>query len=89
MTVETPSHAERLLLFDHFHLTQVAMTGGASDAFGDMNAVIEIGIIGKFVHFYPLHRLAGGVAFTNRKEFLALWKNERVAVHAGLRGGYY
>ena len=89
MTVETPTHTERFLLFDNFHLPDVAMTGDASHAFGNMNTMVEIGVIRKFMHFDPLHGLAGSVTFPNREELFALRKNERVAVHAGLCWRYY
>ena len=89
MTVETPAHAERFFLFDNFHLSDIAMTADTANPLGDMNAVIEIGVVWKFMHFDPPNRIAGGIAFPNWEKFFALGKNQGMTIHTGLGGGYY
>jgi len=58
MTIEAPLHVERLRPPGERHLIERSMASGAADAFGDMNAVIEIDEIGEIVHPVPFHRLA-------------------------------
>jgi len=85
MAVEAPAHGQWFNLSDDFHLGNIAMATGASDSRRQMSAVIEIGVVGEFVHANPLDRLTGGPAFSHREQFLALGKNQFMAVHTGLR----
>jgi len=59
------------------------MAGRAADAFVDMNAVIEIDVISKAMHFDPLDRLIGAVTVANGLQVADIGEKDGVAVHAG------
>src|SRR5690242_13583362 len=61
------------------------MTGRAADAFVDMNAVVEIDIVGQVVDPRPFNRFARACALSDRLQVRAVRPNLRVAIHAGLR----
>src|SRR5579863_538999 len=84
MASEAPLHLQRFLLIHQRHRVDRAVAGIAADAFGDVNAVIEINEIGKLVDARPLQRLAGTVAGAHRFEQLGIGPDLRVAIHAGL-----
>jgi hypothetical protein len=71
------------------------MTGGAANAFVDVNAVIEISEIAESVNFDPLDGFIGAVTFAHGLEISNVVKQNGVAIHAGLsrrdpgnRGGF-
>ena len=86
MALKAPAHAERLHLRNCFHLVDTTVTGDAAYSCRHVNAVGEIGIVGKLVNPNPPHRPAAGEALTNGGQFLAVLLRRRMAVHAGLRG---
>lgn len=86
MTIETPFHRQRLALPRKRHLIDPSMTGGATDAFADVNAVIEIDILGKIVYSRPSDRSSRAVTFANRFQFRANSPHLRMAVHTNFCG---
>ena len=56
VTLEAPLHIERLRAAGERHLVERAMTGGAADTFGDMDAVIEEDEVGQIVYPIPFDR---------------------------------
>ena len=58
MTVETPSHAKRFALLNHIHFVDVAVATFAPHSRLQVNRVIEVGKVRKFVNPHPLQRFA-------------------------------
>ena len=56
MTVDAPFHLERVFLIDGRHIVDLAMTCRTSDAFSNVNTVIEVNKFRKVVHTLPLDR---------------------------------
>jgi hypothetical protein len=65
------------------HLIHLPVAGCASNAFVDVNTVIEIDKIGKIVHLRPCDRGPGAIARTNRFQIRARGPELRMAIHAG------
>jgi hypothetical protein len=53
VTVETPSHAERLGLIDDFHLVDSAVTGDTPDATVHMCLMTEVCVVGDVMNLGP------------------------------------
>src|SRR5688500_18701829 len=62
MALETPAHAERLLLEDFFHFVDTAVAADAADAANDVRAVVEEDEVGQVMDLHPLDRLPRGDA---------------------------
>src|SRR2546425_13081034 len=58
------------------------MTSRATDAFRDVNRVVEIGEVRQVVNAYPPQRLAGLEARAHRLEIRAVGPNLFMAIHA-------
>ena len=71
---------------DERHLIDASMASGATHAFVDVDAVIEVNKIRELMHAEPLDRPARAEALTNRGQVITIPKNFSVAFHAG-RGG--
>jgi hypothetical protein len=54
MALEAPGHALGLVLIDHFHLVNRAMTGKAAYTAVHVHRVIEIGVVRDAVDLYPI-----------------------------------
>ena len=74
VALETPFHLERVDLPGLRHQVDSTVTGGASDALVNMNAVIEINEIGQIVNSGPENRLSGAPALSHRFEKLTVGK---------------
>ena len=72
VTIQTPAHVEGMSFPGEGHLVHAAMAGGATDAFLDMNAVIEENKIGQLIDAGPLERLAGSKAVADWGEHRGL-----------------
>ena len=83
MTIEAPLHIQRRGLEYQGHLIDRAMTRGATDALIDVDAVIEIDVIGEPVNLDPLDRLIGAVTLADWFEVRGIVEQYRVAIHAG------
>lgn len=85
MAIETPTHAQGLVHTDDFHLIDTAMARHTTDAYVEMNRVIEERVVGKLVHAHPFDRLTRAEAFTHRLETRRVLLYDRMATHARLR----
>src|SRR5690242_15470628 len=83
MALDAPLHRQRRGLVDEVHLVDAAVAGRASDALGDVDAVVEMDKVRQAVHAHPLQRAVGLVALTHRREDVRAGPDLRVAVHAG------
>ena len=86
MAIETPFHIERLRFLRQGHFIDAPVAGGATDALGDMNAVIEIDVAWQIVDAIPFQRSACRKTFTNRSQHRGFTEDLRMARHAGLSG---
>ena len=86
MTIETPFHVERLGLANQRHLIDAPVAGGAPDALGHVNAVIEIDVVGQIMDPIPLQRHASGETRANRRKHLRICPNLRMTRHARFSG---
>src|SRR5205085_8156144 len=68
------------------HLVDAAVAGGASDAFVDVDTVIEVYKIGKVVDASPFQRFAGAETRTNGFQHFSIGPNLRVTTHADFGG---
>jgi len=84
MTGETELHRHCFGLVGERHSGDRAMAGGAADAFGDVDAVVEIDIVGKVGDSSPDERLVGDEALAHRRKQLRIGPYLRMARHAGV-----
>ena len=92
MTVDAPSHAERLHLADPVHGFNIAMAGFALNfTCNDVLGVVKIGMVREIVNPDPLDRFSGFNSFENlRNLFLSCvtaCPYRCVAVHADIDRG--
>jgi len=85
MAVQAETHAERLCVSNDFHLVDLAVALIAGNTAADVDGVVEINVVRKFVHSLPVDRITRRVAGADRREQRAVRLDVRVAVHAGLR----
>src|SRR5579884_2405072 len=57
VAIQTPTHGQWRRLPHQRHAIDFTMTRRTPDAFGDMNGMIEVNVIGKLIHFVPVNRL--------------------------------
>ena len=62
------------------------MARGATNAFIDVNAVIEINVVRKAMYSHPLDGLIGAIALANWLEISDVIEKHGMAIHAGFRG---
>lgn len=86
VALEAPTHGERRMAVDHFHLIHASMALHATHTAVHMRGMIEVAVIGKLVHLDPFDGHSRLVGTTNLRQLGALAVNLRVAVHAGLGG---
>lgn len=85
MTVEAPLHANGLYNLDDVHLIHATVTTYTTNPGGQMDAVVEVGVIGKFMHAHPRHGLSSRPALPQRLKHRRILLDHRMAPHAGLR----
>ena len=86
MAVEAPVHVESIDTPSERHLIDAAVTGGAANAFVDVDAMIEVNESRQIVHARPLNRSARAETLSYRLQRGAVGPDLRVAVHADLGG---
>lgn len=86
VAIEAPAHLQAGLLIHQRHGVDAAMAGFAADALFDVDAVVEINVIGQVVHLSPADGFVSAVAFADGLEGGTVDPDLRMAVHAGLRG---
>jgi len=66
------------------HLIDGSMARRAADAFVDVNAVVEVDVIGQAVHLHPLNRLVGTVTLAHGFQIADVAEQHGMTIHAGL-----
>ena len=87
MAVHTILHAEIMFLNDRRHLFNIAVASRAADPLRDVNAVIEVNVIGQIVNANPFQRLIVRPTRPHDFENIGLRPNCRMTAHACLRIG--
>ena len=83
VAIQAPLHVERRSLEHKRHLIDRTVARRAANTFIDVNAVVEINVIGKPVDLCPLNRAIGPVTLPHGLEIAHIAEKYRVAVHAG------
>ncbi len=86
MAVHAPGHQEGRGLKHQRHLVDLTVTRRAAHALIDVNAVVEVDVIGEAVHANPLDRFIGAITFADRFQVSGVVEQHRMAIHAGLGG---
>src|SRR5208337_802063 len=86
VAIQAPAHRERRSLKDKGHLVDRAMAGRAANPLVDVDAVIEINVVGQAMHFNPLNGLVRAVAFPNGFQITDVVEENGMAIHARLGG---
>jgi len=86
VTIQTPTHVQRLRLVDNRHGGEIAVARRATYTLGYVDAVIEINKLGYVMNLVPLHGDIFGIAATDEFELGALGQHLRVTTHTGLDG---
>jgi len=84
VTRYTPLHLQRIHLVNSRHIVDLAVTGRAADALGNMDTMIEIGVFRQIVYAGPFYRLIVTKTRPDGFEIRAVGPDLSVAVHAGL-----
>src|SRR5882762_195361 len=82
MTLETPFHLQRIRLRHHGHLIDPPMAGRTTDAFVNVNRVIEVGKVRQVVNPDPFQRLTRLQTRAYGLQIRTVRPNLFVAVHA-------
>src|ERR1700756_2072150 len=82
MAREAPAHVERLRLPSQRHVADWTVTLGASDTLGNVNAMVEVDIIGKGVDSRPMDRRVLCETLTIGREHRGVRPDLRMAGHA-------
>ena len=53
MAFQTPTHAVRLRVVDHFHMIHMSVAGDATDPTIHVDGMVEVNVIGRFVNPHP------------------------------------
>ena len=86
MTVQAPTHAERLHLLHNVHLVYATVTAHATHTGCNVRLMVEVNVVGELVDLDPRNRLTGCVTLTHFQQSLTLRLDARVTVHACCRG---
>lgn len=84
VTVQTELHRETPRFVAEGHPIYLAMTTRAADAFGDVNAVVEIDIVWQIIDPVPDNRLVIDQAMSQGGQKPSVRPNLGVAGHAGV-----
>src|SRR5437588_2233702 len=85
VAVDAPLHRERRGLKRERHPVDAAVARRATDAFGNMNRVVEVDEVRQAVHAAPVNGAVRGEAGAERLEHVGVRPDLGMAVHAGLR----
>ncbi len=88
MAFETPGHAMRLCMINHWHVVDGAVTAKTTDAAVDVRAVIVKNVVGRAMDLHPLDWVARFPAGAHRLELWIILLHLRMAVHARLGIGH-
>ena len=84
MTIQAPTHLQRVFPPHQRHFVDRPMTGLAGKPLFEMDAVIEVRKIGQIMNSRPTQRLAGAEAFADRLEHGTVGIELRMTVHTRL-----
>jgi hypothetical protein len=84
VTLQAPSHAQRLIVHDHGHLIHLAVAALTAHPAAHMNSVIEKHVVRRLVHPYPLDRIAALPASLDHCEFWTVRLDVLMAIYADL-----
>ena len=84
MASNTPLHLERVFLKNSRHIVDLTVTSRASNAFSNVNTVIEVRVLRQIVNPLPLDWLVIAKTRPDGLEVGAVLPNLAVAVHACL-----
>ena len=87
VAIQTPAHRKRRCLLDGRHLIDASVTTHATDAFVNVDCVIEIDEIRHAIDTAPFHRPVFEETLSHRLEKRALVPHLRVAVQTSDVGG--
>ena len=85
MTFDAPLHLQCIFLENRRHVVDLAVARRAADAFGNMDAVIEIGKFRQIVNPFPLDRFVIAKTGADRLKIWAVGPDLAMAIHARLR----
>src|SRR5271157_4222320 len=86
VAVQAELHLQRRVLVHQRHLVDRTVAGVAAHTFADVDAVIEIYVVGQLVYARPFERAASAEAFADGLQISRVRPDLRVAVDAGLGG---
>jgi hypothetical protein len=68
MAIEAPFHIKRMRFPRQRHLIELSVAGGATNAFGDVNAVIEENKIGRVMNAIPTQGSLVVITISDRRQ---------------------
>ncbi len=86
VAIQTPAHAERLVVHDDRHLVDLAVTTDATDPAPHMNRMVEVNVVRCPMNPHPVNRVATRPTDPKGFELRAVRLDGLVAVHARLGG---
>ena len=84
MTIEAPLHQQGRSLKHQRHLVDLAVARRATHAFVDVNAVVEIDIVGQAMHANPFDGFISAITFAHRFQVAGAIEQHGMAIHARL-----
>src|SRR5215213_5583373 len=87
MALDAPLHKQCRVSPHQRHGIYSTMAGDASDAFFNMDAVVEVHEIWQIMHTCPFNRFTGSKAAADRLELWAISPDLRMTLHTDLSGG--
>jgi hypothetical protein len=88
MAFEAPVHVQRVFAPHQRHFVHTTVTRRTTDAFVNVNAVIEVNEARQIMNARPLDRAIRAEALAHRRQHGAVRPDLRMAVHADLGCGY-
>ena len=82
VAIQTPAHVERMRFPRNGHLINGTVAGRTTDAFLDVNAVIEENEIGQLIHPLPANGLSSRHALADGRENRGILPDLRMTSHA-------
>lgn len=87
MTSDAPVHVQSVFLVHERHLVYATVAGGATDAFVDVDTVIEVYKIRQVVDAGPFQRFTAAVTGSHGLQDFGIRPDLRVTAHADFGGG--
>ena len=87
VTVHTPTHWQALILINHRHVLNIAVTNGAILTGGNMRGVTEFDMVWKQVNLLPSHWLSAVVGLSQLLNVRTVCFYSEVTVHTHVQTG--